>query len=65
MYKVKFWQFIYLVLVGIGFWVGWNFSPRVALLFIWVFVIVYEIICTMAKHSDFESDFPDFGCNED
>ncbi len=38
------WQILYLGIIGIGFLIGWFFSPKIAVLFVWICIIIVEIL---------------------
>lgn len=53
------WQIFYLVLLTAGFIVGWKTIPILGVVFIWVIIIVSEIIRAIKEIREFEIETPE------
>lgn len=51
---MEMWQILYLVVVGVGFGVGWLASPIVAVGFVWLCIIVFEVLNYREEVREFE-----------
>lgn len=48
------WQILYTTIVGLGFGVGWLFSPIIGVVFVWVSVILSEILDYRRRMREFD-----------